>query len=191
MKLQRFASALSFASLLALALLAPAAAADHERGDYDRGYDRGYDRVHGQVARLAYELDDAADHAAHLSRRSHGYHAVDAAFARLSDAAYDFRYAVESGDAYRSERAFERVAARYYDLRGEFRHFHGPDHVRAAFHRINTPMEDLYRIYTGRDLYRDDPHARHRVERRAPRHDDRHHDRRGRGRGRGRGHGRH
>lgn len=173
----RLPNALTFATLLLLVVSAPVASAEHQRR-FDPGH----------VARLAHQLDDAAYHADRLSRfRSPGYHAVDAAFARLSDAASEFHRVIESGDdPYRAERAFERVAARYYDLRGEFRHFHGPDPVRAAFHRINTPMEDLYRIYTGRDLYRDDPHARRQVQRRSPRYDDdAGRGRRGRGRGRG------
>lgn len=197
MKLRRLPFALLLtATLLLLTALAPDASAQ-----YQRRYDRG-----NQVAHLAHELDDAAYQADQLSRhQSPGYHAVDAAFARLSQAANDFHRVVETGrDAYGAERAFDRVAERYYDLRWELRVFHGPDYVRAAYHRINAPMEVLYRHYRGRDLYRDYERLRlGRHQQPAPRynprpdvHVDRHDDRgnrgnRGnRGRGRGRGNGR-
>jgi len=164
-----------------LATVFAVAAAPLARADHRRRFD-GED-----VALLAHRLDDSAFHAYRLSSRQEPrYRQVNAAFARLSEAADDFHRVVESGryDAYRAERAFDLLADRYYELRGEFRNFHGSSRVRAAFHDINEPMERLYWTYTGRDLYRDDPNVRHgwgsggvrdphRGDRGGPRYDDR------------------
>jgi hypothetical protein len=148
---------------------------------------------------LARRLDDAAYDAHRLStRRSYGYddRYLDAAFARLLDAAESFHRATGSRrfDTNASRRSFDNLAARYYELRGEMRYYHGPRDVRVAFHRFYEPMERLYRIYTGRDLYRDDPNLRIAGQRGARGHqgswdgdDDRHGDaRRGDDRGAGR-----
>lgn len=157
MNRHRHAFALILAALLVVTLLAPAASAEHERR-YDRSRDRD------DVARLAHDLEDASRYGHRLStRRGRGHdRQLDAAFARLSDAAAHFHRTVESRryDARATDRAFEAVADRYYRLRGELRHYHGPRDLRAAFHRVNEPMERLYRLYYGRDLYRDDPYAR-------------------------------
>jgi hypothetical protein len=175
MNRHRNAFAMILAALLVAIVLAPAASAEHERR-----YDRSRDRE--QVARLAHDLEDASDDAYRLSaRRGRGDRQLDAAFARMRDAAAQFHRTVESGryDARDTDRAFALVADRYYQLRGEFRDYHGSRDLRSAFHRINEPMERLYRTYTGRDLYRDDPYARNQG-----RYDD--HDRYGRQDDRGR-----
>jgi hypothetical protein len=169
MNRHRNAFAVILAALLAVTVLAPAASAEHERR-----YDRSRDREH--VARLAHDLENASHDAYRLAaRRGRGDHQLDAAFARMRDAAAQFHRTVESGryDARDTDRAFDLVADRYYRLRGEFGQYHGPRDLRTAFHRINEPMERLYRTYTGRDLYRDDPYARSQG-----RYDD--HDRYGR-----------
>lgn len=178
-------AALTFA-LLSL-LLVPLASADHERGDL-RYRGASQDRY----ADLAYQLDAAAYNAYRLSDRRSSRD-LDAAFERFNDATDRYLDTVNSRRAGANEvdRSFALVTRRYYELRGEFSHYHGGRDLRSAFHRINTPMERLYRAHTGRDLYRDDPNVRHasRVEPRG-RHDsprDRHVDRRDRGHD-GRGH---
>ncbi len=133
-----------------------------------------------QVAQLAFRLEDATRYGSDVADRTSygrygGDEAVVDAFYRLEDAARVFADRVDRGNlrGNRDDRAFRDVVARYYELRGEFRSFHGPIRVREAFHGINDPMERLYRIYTGRDLYRDDPNVR----RRASRYDRRDYDR--------------
>ena len=159
--------AVALAALLVLAFLAPAASAEHERRTDRR-----------DVARLAQQLDDAAYHANRLSdRRSRGQDRhVNGAFVRLNAAANDYHRIVDSGrfDARDAERAFERVVARYWELRGDFRHYHGPTDVRQAFHRVTGAVADLYWVYTGRNLLDDEPRARGAA--RHDRYDDRGYD---------------
>ena len=159
----------------------------YERPDYDRN-DRGYERNRGdsRAYSLARELEDAARHAADVAdrRTRRDDRGITESFFRFEEAARQFsRAADRNGNAGRGE--FDRVAARYYELRGAFSRYHGPQDVRAAFHRINRPMEELYRMYTGRDLYRDDPNrggnARYGQQRGYDRYDDDRWDRDDRG----------
>jgi|GEM_PF-3876708 len=137
-----------------------------------------------RLAGLAYELEQAAHDAYHLTHEyAYGPIARDLMrdFQALERAASQFseeaRYARSPQQA---TRELHRLAERYYEARLTFRGFHGSTHVRQAFHRINRPMEILYRSYTGRDLYRDDPYVRqaHRYERPRTRGRERGEDRR-------------
>lgn len=128
------------------------AQAEHERRQMER------------VAELAHELELAAYDASHLTRQyGHGYtaHELTQDFEALERAANRFhQQAHDARSPFETERSFRRLASSYYETRRTFRGFHGNTRVRQAFHRINTPMESLYRFYTGRDLYRDDPYVR-------------------------------
>lgn len=138
--------------------LAPAAQAEHvERRQAER------------LAYLAHELEVAARDAAYLvhergyGRHGHTAHKLNQDFKALERAAHRFyEQAHYARSPYEARRSFRRLANLYYEARLTFRGFHGSTRVRQAFHRINTPMETLYRFYTGRNLYRDDPYARAR-----------------------------
>lgn len=147
-------------ALAVMATLAPVASAEHvERRQAER------------LAGLAHDLEEAAHDAYYLTHRyGHGPVARDLLrdFRSLERAANRFHEEAHYARApYEARRELHRLAERYYEVRYTFRRFHGSSHVRQAFHRINRPMEVLYRFYTGRDLYRDDPYARraHRTER--------------------------
>lgn len=159
--------------LVVTATLTPAVWADH----LDR-------RQSERLAGLAYDLEQAAHDAYHVTHEyAYGpvawdlmrdFQALERAASRFSEEA---RYARSPEQA---RRELDRLADRYYEARRTFRGFHGSTHVRQAFHRINRPMEILYRSYTGRDLYRDDPYIRqaHRYERPRTRGRERGEDRR-------------
>lgn len=117
-----------------------------------------------RIAGLAHELELAAQDAYHLTHehgRGYTAHELRRNFEALERAANRFHeQAHHARSPFETERDFRRLADRYYETRRTFRGFHGSTRVRQAFHRINTPMESLYRVYTGRDLYRDDPYVR-------------------------------
>ncbi|HEX2254795.1 MAG TPA: hypothetical protein VHQ65_16140 [Thermoanaerobaculia bacterium] len=161
----------------------------YDQPDSDRSgrYSDRYDRSRGdsRVVALARELEDASRHAASVAERRNRREerAVTDSFFRFEEAARRFARSVDrNGNGARGE--FDRLAARYYELRRDFSRYHGPQDVRAAFHRINAPMEEIYRTYTGRDLYRDDPHrganGRYGQQRGYDRSDGRYEDDRGR-----------
>jgi hypothetical protein len=137
------------------------------------------------LVRFAADLERAADDAGRLAdrvnHRSGPEAAVTDGFYELADAARRYQQVARRGD---STGAFDAMVNRYWDLRADFRHYHGPDSVRRAFHRVNAPMEDLYYGYTGRDLYRDDPGVRGRQAHRPDRYDRAPDPRGPRGRGR-------
>jgi len=150
--------AIALAVLLSF-LIALTVLADHEsRARYD------------DVSGLAAQLDDAAYDAYLLSERR-SFASLDEAFNRFAEATQRFRESARY-DSRAAGRDFQHLARDYYELRGEFRYYDGPGDLRRAFHRINAPMERLYRNYTGRDLYRDDPNVRRSGARsRHPHHD--------------------
>ena len=130
----------------------------------------------GALVHLATELERAAADAARLAARVNHRHGPEAAvtesFYRLADAAAEYRRAARGRSTEASTRAFDAMVNRYWDLRSDFRQYHGPDSVRRGFHQVNDPMERIYFAYTGRDLYRDDPgirtrsgHAADRIDR--------------------------
>lgn len=144
-------------ALVLVAGLATAARADH----FDR---RGSERI----ADLAADLARAADDGYQLTRRlAYARHSNDEDLMRdfraLERAVDRFhRATLRARTPFEARREMQEVTDRYYELRGTFGSFHGSVRVREAFHRINAPMEELYRLYTGRDLYRDDPNVRGR-----------------------------
>lgn len=161
-----------FVAVLAALLAVPAQA--------QRGHSRDLPRFAAELERAAHDAGRLSDRVSH---RSGPEAAVTDGFYELADAARRYQRAASSrGDA---TAAFDAMVNRYWDLRADFRQYHGPDSVRRAFHQVNTPMEDLYYAYTGRDLYRDDPGVRGRQAQRPRPHVDRAPDPRGpRGRGR-------
>lgn len=121
------------------------------------GNSRDLVRFAAELERTAYDAGRLSDRVNH---RSGPEAAVTDGFYELADAARRYQQTAHSRGG--ATRAFDAMVNRYWDLRADFRHYHGPASVRQAFHRVNTPMEDLYYAYTGRDLYRDDPGARGR-----------------------------
>lgn len=131
-----------------------------------------------RIAHLAHRLERSSHEAHHLTHEL-GYgrtaNELTQDFEALERAARRFHERVQiARSPFEVERGFRRLADRYYETRRTFRGFHGSVRIRQAFHRINEPMEGLYLIYTGRNLYRDDPYvtAHRRVTPRG-------HDRRG------------